>query len=409
MITISATDAYDYYVNNSKSCQQNLIYWDKVLKEYYIFDGIQFNKNQLYYDYKNNYLKIHFRHSQRYQQNVIAYSYTEHIGIFLQEEIYRVLVSYEGIRDVLSHEVGHIIDVVPREIAEETNNVLKEYSLEVIDKFRGFSDSNYDFIINGMTIDNINTLERGCDSKNKSECNGLFTNYKRYRLTHLLWWYIESLYHGYWGKLDNLYRYNSSIVSGMTKTEGLVFFSSYITGIDLGYYFERFGFILGSGKPFNNSDTSDTYNEKMKELIDDGKINNLLKPKLWYIDIDEYNYISDNVTGCYKNNDNYTIEILNIIRNDTTKCYNISLPSINCEGHLGFEIYDNDTIIGFSHKSFYADFQKYKEGYTPNYKIVAYDRYLDFSKPSKYKKASDILNVPKQTKNLLFNNLYHID
>jgi hypothetical protein len=182
----------------------------------------------------------------------------------------------------------------------------------------------------------------------------------------------------------------------MTKTEGLVFFSSYITGIDLGYYFERFGFILGSGKPFNNSDTSDTYNEKMKELIDDGKINNLLKPKLWYIDIDEYNYISDNVTGCYKNNDNYTIEILNIIRNDTTKCYNISLPSINCEGHLGFEIYDNDTIIGFSHKSFYADFQKYNEGYTPNYKIVAYKRYLDFSKPSKYKKAPDILSVHNQ-------------
>ena len=410
MITISATDAYDNYVTKNKSPQNNLVYWDLVLKEYYIFDGIQFEENQPYYDYKNNYLKLHIRYSQQYKSNILAYAYTEHIGIFKENEIYRVMVSYEGIRDVLAHEVGHMIDVEPREIAEETNNVLKEYSLEVIDKYRGYRDSNYDFLVNGMVIDNINTLERGCSIKNKSECNGLFTSYNRYKLCHLLWWDIESLYHGYWGKLDNLYRYNYSMVYEMTKTEGLVYFSSYITGLDLGYYFERFGFVLGSGKPFNNSDTSDSYNERKKELIDNGKINPFIQKKFWYIDIDEYNYITDVGTGCYNNNENYNIEIIDIIRNDTIKCYNITLPSINCIGHLGFEIYDNDTIIGFSHKQYYNDFTKYFEGYKPNYKIVAYDRLLDYSRPSEYKKAPDspTLNIQNKKEIKIFNNkLYY--
>ena len=410
MVTTSATEAYDIYVRKGKSPQNNLIYWDKLLKQYYIFDGIQFEKNQPYYDYKNNYLKIHLRLSQHYRSTVLAYAYTEHIGYFKKDDIYRVMVSYEGIRDTLAHEIGHIIDVIPREIAETTNNVLKEYSLEVIEKYRGYRDANYHFLLVGMVFDNINNeLERGCDSKNKSECNGLFTSYTRYGLCHLLWWDIESFYHGYWGKLDNLYRYNNTNTSGMTRTEGLVYFSNYITGVDLGYYFERFGFVLGTGKPFNNSATSDKYKEKMKELIDSGKVNNLIKPKLWYIDIDEYNYISDNGTGCYKNNDNYTIEIINIFRNFTIECYNISLPSINCKGHLGFEIYDNETLIGFSHKKYYIDCQKYSEGYKPNYKIVAYDRLLDFSKPSKYKKAPDAQIIINQTNNLMFNNVFHYE
>ena len=250
MITITATDAYDNYVIKKKSPQQNLLHWEYALKQYYIFDGIQYERNQPYYNYKNNFLKINIRYAQQYRPSIIAYAYTEHIGIFKKDEIYRVMVSYEGIGQVLAHEIGHMIDVSPREIAEETNNVLREYSSEIIDKSRNFRGSDYDFLlINGMIIDNINNLERGCDSKNKTECKGLFTNFGRYKLCFLLWWEIESLYHGYWGKLDNLYRYNYSIINKMKRTEGLVFLSSYIVGIDLGYYFERFGFVLGNEKP----------------------------------------------------------------------------------------------------------------------------------------------------------------
>ena len=392
MITVNATEAYDNYNIKGKSPQANLLYWDEVLKKYYIFDGIQFEENKIYYNYKNNYIKIHIRYSRRYKDNVLAYASTEHIGIFLNEELYRVLVSTEGIGETLAHEVGHMIDVIPREIAEETNNVLREFSLETIDKYRGYRYSDYSYLEGNMAPENISSLLRGCHEINISDCNGAYANLKRYRLLFLVWWEIESLYHGYWGKLDNLYRYNYSLVSSMSKTEAMVYLSSYITGLDLGYYFERYSFFYDNEKPFNIIDTSEIYKEKMKELINSGKVEKTIQKKLWYIDIDEYNYISNNGTGCYRNNDNYNIEIKNIFRNETSECYNISLPIINCKGHLGFEIYENDIIIGFSHKQYYLDYTKYSEGYIPVYKIMAYDRLLDHSKLSENKIATNNSN-----------------
>ena len=402
MITVNATEAYENYNIKGKSPQDNLLHWDEALKKYYIFDGIQFEENQTYYDYKNNYIKIHIRYSQRFRENVQAYASREHIGIFLKDDLYRVIVSTEGIGDTLAHEIGHMIDVIPREIAEETNNVIKEFSLETIDKYRGIRDSDYNYLTRFMTPDNISTILRGCRELNISDCKGLYTSFRRYKLLFLLWWEIESLYNGYWGKLDNLYRYNYSLVSSMSKTEGMVYLSSYITGLDLGYYFERYAFFYQNEKPFNNSDTSEKYKEKMKELINSGKIDNKIQKKFWYIDIDEYNYISNNGTGCYNNNDNYNIEIKNIFRNDTFKCYNISFPQINCKGHLGFEIYENDIIIGFTHKEYYLDFTKYPESYTPVYKIMAYDRLLDHSKLSEHKIATTNSDLKKRKKFLDF-------
>ena len=276
MITVNATEAYENYNIKGKSPQANLLHWDDVLKKYYIFDGIQFKENQIYYNNKNNYIKIHIRYSYKYKENVAAYAYTEHIGIFLAEDLYSAIVSTEGIGARLAHEVGHMIDVTPREITEETNNVLKEYSCEVIDKYRGFRDSNYDFLLYYMTPENISTLLRGCNEKNISDCKGVFTSFKRYKFLFLLWWEIECLYHGYWGKLDNFYRYNYSLVSSMSKTEGMVYLSSYITGLDLGYYFERYAFLYEGEKSFNNSETSEIYKQKMEELINNGNIDNTI-------------------------------------------------------------------------------------------------------------------------------------
>ena len=62
----------------------------------------------------------------------------------MKEELYVAMVSTEGIGSTMSHEFGHMIDVKPREIAEETNNVLREYSLLMVDKNKG--DNYLDYI-----------------------------------------------------------------------------------------------------------------------------------------------------------------------------------------------------------------------------------------------------------------------
>ena len=72
MITVNATEAYENYNIKGKSPQSNLLHWDDVLKKYYLFDGIQFKENQIYYNNKNNYIKIHIRYSYKYKENVAS-------------------------------------------------------------------------------------------------------------------------------------------------------------------------------------------------------------------------------------------------------------------------------------------------------------------------------------------------
>ena len=48
IITWNATDAYKVYIDEGESPQENLKYWDKSIKKFYIFEGIQFEENQPY-------------------------------------------------------------------------------------------------------------------------------------------------------------------------------------------------------------------------------------------------------------------------------------------------------------------------------------------------------------------------
>ena len=210
---------------------------------------------------------------------------------------------------------------------------------------------------------------------------GFFNNAGGYVYPHYIWWDIESFYPGYWGKLDNLYRYNTSLTSGLDKNEAMVLITNLILGFNTGYYFETFGLSLEKDKLFNISSTSKNYNNSMKKAIDEGKIaNNSIIKKFWYADSEQYNYTLNNGTGCYNNKNDYEIKIINITRDYSNSNYNhnISLPFVNCIGHLGFEIIENDTVIGFINDLFYIDKIQYLEDYIPKYKIVAYDRLLDY-------------------------------
>ena len=87
MITVKATLADEFY-SSENSPQKNLLHLDDILKKYYIFDGIQFEKNQPYYDIKNQYININFRYTQPLK-DARAYAFTEHIGLYYKAEIRR--------------------------------------------------------------------------------------------------------------------------------------------------------------------------------------------------------------------------------------------------------------------------------------------------------------------------------
>ena len=240
MISVEATKAYDIYINQNKSPQANLLKWDERIDKFFIFDGIQLEENQPYYDIKNKYINIHLRYSQQKANNVLAYATTEHIGLYMNYDLNDIIDSTEEISSTISHEIGHIIDVSSRVISEQTNNVIRQFSNYLNKPFEVYAD----FEIAGsiMYIDDINIFLRGCREKDTSKCNGLFNNYYSYKLGYVFWWFIEFLHFGYWGELDNLYRFNISLISGLSKTEGMIYLTSYVVNLDMGYYFERLGF-----------------------------------------------------------------------------------------------------------------------------------------------------------------------
>ena len=378
IITVNATVANDLYNTQGESPQENLLNWDRVVRKLYIFDGIQFEENQPYYDERNQYIILHIRYATPYEKNIGAYACDTHIGIFFLNSFCNVLVSYEEIGSTQAHEIGHMIDVTPREYAERTNVVLEEYAVQVLYKDL-YIRKKYETIYEDIAPDNIENSLRHCQSSNKSECNGFFNNAGNYVFPQYVWWNIESFYPGYWGKLNNLYRFNITLVKGLDRNEAMVFLTNLIVGFDTAYYFERMGLAMDT-KVFKSEEISDFYKMNMDNAIKEGKITNkTIYKQFWYADNDQYNYTLNGGKGCYKNKNkkDYDLEIIDMTR-ENTGIY-ISLPHYyDNMDHLGFEIIENEVVIGFTKKNYFVDKNEYDDDYNPRYKIRAYDRVLDY-------------------------------
>ena len=383
MLTLKASVAYKNYVETNYSPESNIMYWDMYLKTLLIFDGLQFDKKQPYYNEKNDYVNIHIRLAQPYGA---GYATVEHVGIFYDDWI-ESAVHFN--RDKLDwgfpHEIGHMMDLSDRKISENTNNMLSKYTETKLQKIEKWGDDFKENNIKYLTLDNVNDKLRGCKSKNSSECIGYLHNVNY--LNFFVFWNIESIYQGYWGKVDNLYRYNiTSSTNKLSKEERFCYFSSIAIGIDLGYYFSRWGLSFDYGKNiFSESSTSAEYKRIMQEAKNKGLIDSKAeKKKFWYLDLKEYNYISDGGLGCFEDKSEFDIQIVKVT-NPKSNQYIISLPLVKCPGFLGFEIYESNKLIGFTYERTYTDETVYESGYIPNYKIIGYDRKLETSNPSSYK------------------------
>ena len=382
IITVRASDAYKIYSNeNNINPSKNLLLWDDYLERLYKFDGVQFINAQPYYNKLNNYINIHYRYAQPYG---LAYaSSTRHVGIFYNDWIELILnFNMKQVGWGYAHETGHMMDISERELTENTNNMLSKY-------YDAFLCGNNTWGINDhqknkikyLTKDNIEQKLRGCELVKDNNCMGFLKNNI---FNYLVFWDLESINHGYWGKLDNMYRYNNTLPSGITREEKFVFFSSIIFKMDLGYYFTRWGLSFSnSNNIFNEKNTTTLFRSLMNSATSKGLIDaKAPKKKFWYLDNEQYK-LNSKVKGCYSNQTKYNIQIVKVIKQGTK--YRITLPQTTCTDHLGFEIYETNTLIGFTYENTYIDETTYKTGYTPKYKIIAYDRQLYYSKASTYK------------------------
>lgn len=381
ILTVKATHAYKIYSQKySISPQPNLAAWDNYLKNLFTFDGIQFNTNDPYYNIKNNYVNLHIRYAQPYGG---GYAGNQHIGIFGQDWIDNSLnFSIKTIGWGFPHEIGHMMDIPERTVVEYSNNMIAKYYYFVLLGNTGeFITDSMKNKIEFLTKDNIDNKLRGCQSSNQADCKGFLYNTK---YNYFIFWDLECYLHGYWSKLDNMYRYNNTLPSGIKKDEKFVYFSSIILKLDLGYYFSRWGLSFDGGNTvFDENKTTNVYNDLMNAAEKNGLISRNIQKKFWYYDLTQYDYYGKVGPGCYADKTKYNVQIVEVTKKGENE-YVIELPTFNCP-HLGYEIYETNTLIGFTTSNTYTDKTVYNSGYKPKYKIIGYDRLLKASKESEYK------------------------
>ena len=379
MITVKASDAYRIYSEEEKGPQANLLSWDKYLGKIYQFYGIELRENSPDYNIKNNYINIQLR----FNQPLTPYAVTEYIGIHDDEWVDKSLyiVGQETDWD-FTCQIADMLDIRESFIFEILNKLAAKYSQEVIKEEKNKKDNNlYQQKIKELTLDNIENNMRGCADTVSSKCKGFLQNKRN---NYLVFWDLESYSHGFWAKMENLYRKEYKATSGLTNTERMVYFASLAMGIDLGYYFTRWGFYLEGLRDniFNEEKASKNYKNLMEQELLEGRLEKDQK-KFWYLDNEEYNYMDDIGMKCYEDKEEYDIQIEEV--SGSNGDYTITMPKVKCPGHLGYEIYENNTLIAFTYDNEYTDETIYEDDYVPKYNIIAYDRYLITSEPSKVK------------------------
>ena len=236
ILTLRASDAYKIYSSNNKGPTKNMQEWDKFLKDLYRFDGVQLSSNQPYYDEKNKYINIHYQYVQTLR-GAAAFATTEYVGIFL-DEWFRLALDFD-IKTIgwgFAHETGHMLDIPERVFGETSNNMISKFydaSLAGSNSFGIGKDDYYSKKRKYLVRDDQENKLRGCTETNTANCKGYLSHSV---FNYLIWWDLESVNKGYWGALDNMYRYNNTLPSGISKEEKIVYFSSLILKLDLGYY-----------------------------------------------------------------------------------------------------------------------------------------------------------------------------
>ncbi|MDE6667991.1 MAG: M60 family metallopeptidase [Clostridia bacterium] len=378
--TASASRAYNDFINRKVSPQKNAEGWDNYLTAFLKFDGISMDPADEHFNEKNLHLYTNFRKVQPWG-GAGAFAYGEHIGFITFGE--DSMTSFGTPGWGVAHEIGHSLDCTRREISETTNNMWSKFELAYFSK--NVSRNQNAWITNNLTPD-----ETAVDF-------GLFN---RNREVYQIWWNIETYFPGYWGRLDNNYRYYNETAArtaagvtsedgNLTSDERMAYFSSLATGVDLGYYFERCSFSFSSSGAFRLNATTNAYKKLVQKAIDDGVIKEKTL-KLWYLDADQY-FFDMTGSGCY--NSSSSVEIVSA--NKTSAGYVLYLPKPNdADAHLGYEIMEyrsgNWYVIGFTYARSFTDTKVYANGYVPQYKIRAYDRLLNCTAESSAKNFSEI-------------------
>ncbi len=365
MLTSFASLAYDYYIERNISPQINCDNWNRYMLGLLKFGGLALDKDDEFYDERNEHLYTNFRAVQPWSGGY-AFAAADHIGLTDRGTFYQ-LVNRNVTGWAESHELGHTLDNKERTWGEVTNNMWAYYDVMEF----GLYDR--------LPLRNVSSLLASDITLTKQAFMSFGDNC-------VIWMTIEGAFPGYWANLENLYRFETT-GKNLGRTERMVYYSSLATKINMADYFERWGFYMNGDSTYSASHRftregmSSDMATAMQQALDNGKFTNEDK-KIWYIDTKQFAYLFKNDfklgdwAGCYSSSQ--TIEVDEISKSGDS--YSLFLPQPKNEiAHLGYEIsslIDGEwKVVGFTYSTYFVDTNSYTS--TPSYRVRAYDRLLN--------------------------------
>lgn len=346
VFTGTATGAYEAYINQEFGPMNTInMYNDhmKMMFNYYGFDGSN-EKNDIKYTRENIRLAQPF-----------GYMYAAHGHIGVQGDVMVSMLTTVGSWGV-DHEIGHKMDIGVRTIGEVTNNMIPQNSSYY------YNNPNKRIPFESHVFKNVIATDN-----NSYHNGGYFENLA-------VFWQLEMIYPGYWGKLNKQYRENNVVLDSENaandKLNQLAKYSSIALGLDLSEHFERHGFWVS---------------DETKELL-----SKYPKPdiKTWYANYDYIEYKGEGFSG----NPELNVNVLS--ENENIKLtFNVNNASKN--DVLGYEIFKNGQLIGFTSTNSFVDTSS-NIGESANYTIIPYDKKLNTGKEVTVNSLTPSLSVQQE-------------
>ena len=347
VFTGTATGAYEAYINQEFGPMNTInMYNDHMdmVFNYYGLDGSNEN-NDIKYTRENIRLAQPFGY---------MYAAGGHIGV--QGDVMVGMLTTVGGWGV-DHEMGHKLDVGVRCIGEVTNNMIPQNSSYYYNR----PDKRIPFeshIFKNVIATNSNSYYNG----------GYFENLAVY-------WQLEMIYPGYWGKLNKQYRENNVVLdpenAANDKLNQLAKYSSIALGLDLSEHFERHGFWVS---------------DETKELLSKYPKPNI---KTWYANYDYIEYKGEGFNGNPELNVNISNENGNV-----KLAFNVNNTSKN--DVLGYEIFKDGELIAFTSTNSFVDTNS-NIGESANYTVIPYDKKLNTGEGVVVNSLTPSLNVQQQS------------